>query len=88
MYEPENVRNVKWLDYTKNLMDIQKSIWRSSSMFDVIISVDGLRTNAHKLVLSACSDFFSNILQEYPPQISKYYTSDHKNYCLVKVSHT
>lgn len=66
-----NVQNVKWLDYTKNLMDIQKSLYLSSSMFDVIISVDEIRLRAHQIILSACSDFFAEMLREYPPQISK-----------------
>lgn len=67
--EPEIMKNVKWLDYGKNMLDIQKSIFLSSSMFDVIIAVGEIRFKAHQLILTACSDFFLNILMDYPKHL-------------------
>lgn len=55
-------QNVKWLDYTQNLMETQKLIFESNEMFDVIIGVGPNRFKAHQLVLSACSDFLKEAL--------------------------
>lgn len=57
-----NFQNVKWLDYTQNLMDTQKGIFQSNAMFDVVIAVGTNRYKAHQLVLSACSEFFKDVL--------------------------
>lgn len=57
-----NFQNVKWLDYTQNLMDTQKDFFQSNEMFDVILGVGQSRFKAHQLVLSACSDFLKDVL--------------------------
>lgn len=65
----DHVQNVKWLDYAKNMMDIQRSVYLSSSMFDVIIAAGEIRFKAHQLVLRACSDFFLEILNHCPSHV-------------------
>lgn len=57
-----NFQNIKWLDYTQNLMDTQKDVLQSNEMFDVLIGVGQHRFKAHQLVLSACSDFLKDVL--------------------------
>lgn len=60
------IQNVRWLDYTKNLMEIQRGLHLSTSMFDVILSVGESRFKAHQIILSACSPFFNEILCHHP----------------------
>lgn len=55
-------QNVKWLDYTQNLMDTQKIFYESNDLADVIVVIGAKRYQAHQLVLSACSDFFKAVL--------------------------
>lgn len=65
----DHIQNVKWLDYAKNMMDIQRSVYLSSSMFDIIIAAGEVRFKAHKLILNACSDFFLEILYNCPSHV-------------------
>lgn len=65
----DHVQNVKWLDYARNMMDIQRSVYLSSSMFDVIIAAGEIRFKAHQLILRACSDFFLEILSNCPSHV-------------------
>lgn len=65
----EHIQNVKWLEYAKNMMDIQRSVYLSSSMFDVIIAAGEIRFKAHQLILRACSDFFLEILSNCPSYV-------------------
>lgn len=46
-------------------MDIQRGLYLSTSMFDVILSVGEIRFKAHQLVLSACSPFLNEILSSH-----------------------
>lgn len=63
-FEPDlsNFQNVKWLDYTQNLMDTQKEIFQTNELTDVLIAIGPNRFKAHQLVLSASSDFLKDVL--------------------------
>merc|ERR1712204_121919 len=43
-----------------------KSLWRDEDFLDVTIACDDDQINAHKVILSAASPFFHNILKRNP----------------------
>ena len=54
--------NLKWNDFQQNVSKTFSSLRSQSNLFDVtLVSNDHKQIQAHKLVLSACSDFFSQI---------------------------
>ena len=54
---------LKWNDYEKNLGTAFNDLREQEELFNVsLISEDGSQVEAHKVVLSACSPFFRNII--------------------------
>lgn len=62
--------NVKWLDYSKNLLQVQRNIYLSSSMYDVVIASGESRFKAHQLILSASSEFFEQLFKGLPASLT------------------
>jgi len=57
--------NLKWNDFESNISASFKKLRNQSEFYDVtLVSKDQKQVSAHKVVLSACSSFFSNILQK------------------------
>ena len=53
---------LKWNDFEKNISKSFSQLRQQSGLFDVtLVSSDQQQVSAHRLVLSACSDFFKNI---------------------------
>ena len=53
---------LKWNDFQKNVTKSFSQLRQESGLFDVtLVSNDQLQVSAHRLVLSACSDFFKTI---------------------------
>ena len=53
---------LKWNDFQKNVTKSFSQLRQETGLFDVtLVSSDQLRVSAHRLVLSACSDFFKTI---------------------------
>ena len=56
---------LKWNDFKDNVSQSFAKLRKESNFFDVtLVSTDQKQIQAHKLVLSACSDFFKAILSE------------------------
>ena len=56
---------LKWNDFKNNVSQSFTKLRKESHFFDVtLVSEDHKQIKAHKLVLSACSDFFKAILSE------------------------
>ena len=54
---------LRWNDFQKNVSQSFTRLRRESNLFDVtLVGDDHKQVTAHKLVLSACSDFFKDIL--------------------------
>ena len=55
--------SLKWNDFEKNVSKSFSQMRQQTGLFDVtLVSSDQKQVSAHRLVLSACSDFFKNIL--------------------------
>ena len=53
---------LKWNDFQQNVSRTFSQLRQESGLFDVtLVSSDQKQVSAHRLVLSACSDFFKNI---------------------------
>merc|ERR1712126_317130 len=53
---------LRWNDFERNVSQSFTKLRKESNLFDVtLVSDDQKQVTAHKLVLSACSDFFKNI---------------------------
>ena len=56
---------LRWNDFESNISVAFREIREEKDFFDVtLVSEDELQMSAHKLVLSACSSFFKNILKK------------------------
>ena len=55
---------LKWNDFQANVSNSFTKLRDDSSLFDVtLVSSDQKQVPAHRLVLSACSEFFKNIFE-------------------------
>lgn len=50
--------NLKWTNYTANLLDILADKLNKGFLTDVTLSCEGTLIRVHKLVLAACSPYF------------------------------
>ena len=59
--------NLKWNDFQATVSNSFRNLRREKEYFDVtLVADDQTKISAHKLVLSACSDFFKSILSKNP----------------------
>ncbi|XP_023326634.1 zinc finger protein 131 [Eurytemora carolleeae] len=54
---------LKWNNYRSNLTSAFKSLREDEDFVDVTLSADGINLKAHKVVLSACSNYFRDLLR-------------------------
>lgn len=50
--------NLKWTNYTTNLLEVMVDKFSKGFLTDVTLCCDGTLIRAHKMVLAACSTFF------------------------------
>jgi len=60
--------SLRWNDFEENLSSGLKNLRDSNQFFDVTLLSDSGQVGAHKLILSACSSFFRQILVSNPHQ--------------------
>ncbi|CAG0880097.1 unnamed protein product, partial [Darwinula stevensoni] len=58
--------HVKWSEFNDNLLACLRCLWEEEQFIDVTLACDGVQFKAHKLLLSASSDFFAKLLRENP----------------------
>ena len=57
--------NLKWNDFQSNISKTFSALRSEEDFFDVtLVSEDQKQVSAHKVVLSACSQYFSNVLRQ------------------------
>jgi len=64
----ENKFNLRCNDFETNMTTALKDLRNEKDFFDVTIACDDNQIQAHKVILSACSTFFRNLLRRNPHQ--------------------
>jgi len=59
---------LKWNDFETNISLAFRDLREEKDFFDVTIACDDSQIQAHKVILSACSPFFRNVLRRNPHQ--------------------
>jgi len=59
---------LKWKDFESNISSEFRELREKKDFFDVTLACDDEQIQAHKVILSACSQFFQNILRRNPHQ--------------------
>ncbi|KAK8748802.1 hypothetical protein OTU49_016008 [Cherax quadricarinatus] len=57
---------LRWNNYQSSVVGVLRSLLEEGQFVDVTLACDGRRLKAHKLMLSACSNFFRELLKENP----------------------
>jgi len=57
---------LRWNDFESNVSTAFRELREEKDFFDVTIACDDNQVQAHKVILSACSPFFRNILRRNP----------------------
>ena len=66
--EPGNHFSLRWNDYKSSLVDAFESLRTDDDFVDVTLGCGGRKFKAHKLLLSACSSYFRELLRGNPCQ--------------------
>jgi len=59
---------LRWNDFESNISVAFRDLREEKDFFDVTLACDDSQLQAHKVILSACSPFFRNILKRNPHQ--------------------
>jgi len=59
---------LRWNDFESNISSSFSELREDKDFFDVTLSCDDEQIQAHKLIISACSPFFRNVLRRNPHQ--------------------
>jgi len=60
--------SLRWNDFESNISVAFRELREEKDFFDVTLACDDSQVQAHKVILSACSPFFRNILRRNPHQ--------------------
>ena len=59
---------LRWNDFESNISSAFRELREDKDFFDVTLACDDEQIQAHKVILSACSPFFRNVLRRNPHQ--------------------
>merc|ERR1711973_631386 len=59
---------LRWNDFESNISSAFRELRGDKDFFDVTLACDDDQIQAHKVILSACSPFFRNVLKRNPHQ--------------------
>ena len=59
---------LRWNDFQQCIKSTFQDLRDEKDFMDVTVSCDGEQIKAHKVILSACSDTFRNLLKKNPAQ--------------------
>jgi len=59
---------LRWNDFETNISVAFRELREDKDFFDVTLACDDSQIQAHKVILSACSPFFRNVLRKHPHQ--------------------
>ena len=64
---------LRWNDFERNISSAFRDIRDEKEFFDITIACDDEQLQAHKVILSACSPFFRNVLRRNQHQHPLFY---------------
>jgi len=59
---------LRWNDFEANISVAFRELREEKDFFDVTLACEDSQVSAHKVILSACSPFFRNVLKKNPHQ--------------------
>ena len=59
---------LKWNDFENNISVAFRDLRDEKDFFDITLACEDSQIQAHKVILSACSPFFRNVLRNNPHQ--------------------
>ena len=59
---------LRWNDFETNISEAFRELREEKDFFDVTLACDDNQIQAHKVIISACSPFFRNVLRRNPHQ--------------------
>lgn len=59
---------LRWNNFQSSVVGVLRSLLEEGQFVDVTLACDGRRLKAHKLMLSACSNYFRQLLKENPAE--------------------
>ena len=59
---------LKWNDFESNISGAFRELREEKDFFDVTLACDENQIKAHKVIISACSPFFRQVLRQNPHQ--------------------
>ena len=59
---------LRWNDFESNISSSFRELRNDKDFFDITLACDDEQIQAHKVILSACSPFFRNVLRRNPHQ--------------------
>ncbi|PSN34898.1 hypothetical protein C0J52_16512 [Blattella germanica] len=71
---------VKWNSYSSNLQNVFPRLLTSEHFVDITLACEGQMIKCHKVVLSACSTYFENLLVQNPCQHPIIFMKDMKHW--------
>lgn len=71
---------VKWNSYSSNLQNVFPRLLTSEHFVDITLACEGQMIKCHKIVLSACSTYFENLLIHNPCQHPIIFMKDMKHW--------
>eukprot|EP00091_Calanus_sinicus_P021451 TRINITY_DN6361_c0_g2_i1.p1 TRINITY_DN6361_c0_g2~~TRINITY_DN6361_c0_g2_i1.p1 ORF type:complete len:107 (+),score=16.34 TRINITY_DN6361_c0_g2_i1:189-509(+) len=78
---------LRWNDFETNISAAFRELRDDKDFFDVTLACDDEQIQVHKVILSACSPFFRNILRRNPHQHPLLYLKGVKHSDLQSVLH-
>ena len=58
----------RWNNHPVNLVSVFTGLYQSETLVDVTLAAEGKHLQAHKMLLSACSDYFQSLFSVNPSQ--------------------
>ncbi len=55
---PPQFFSLRWNNHPANLVSVFSGLYTSETLVDVTLAAEGKHIQAHKMLLSACSDYF------------------------------
>ena len=68
VYIPTLYLFFRWNNHPVNLVSVFTGLYHSETLVDVTLAAEGKHLQAHKMLLSACSDYFQSLFSVNPCQ--------------------